>query len=133
MKRAIIAFTILMSTSAAQAANFSFTFTWDDLKLCNTGQPNRVSNPLFKVKGLPKGARYIYFELKDLAVPNYPHGGGWVEITRDGTVAANSFRYLSPCPPGGAHTYQWTATAKAEKSNGSPTLATATARRKYPQ
>ncbi|SLN37865.1 hypothetical protein TRL7639_01876 [Falsiruegeria litorea R37] len=118
-----------MATSAA--AEFKFTFDWSGLKLCTTGKPNTVANPRFKISGLPAGTTAVQFKLKDLDVPGYNHGGGWVKITQDGTVSANSFKYKSPCPPSGKHTYEWTATARTKK--GGKKLAVAKARRKYPE
>jgi phosphatidylethanolamine-binding protein (PEBP) family uncharacterized protein len=116
----------------AAAAEFKITFDWAGLKLCTSGSPNTVSNPLFKVSGLPKGTTYIKFKLTDLDVPGYPHGGGWVKISANGTVPGDVFRYKSPCPPSGAHSYEWTATAKTKKGAGGKVLGQAKARRKYP-
>ena len=119
-----------MMLAAPAAAEFKFSFDWSGLKLCNTGRPNTVTNPAFKVSGVPAGTTVIQFKLTDLNVPSYNHGGGWVKMTADGTAKAGSFRYKSPCPPSGQHSYQWTAIAKTKK-NGK-TLAKATAARKYP-
>ena len=57
---------------------------------------------------------------------------GPIEISKDGAVTANSFKYKSPCPPNGKHKYQWTAKAKDKKGFGGKTLATAKASRMYP-
>ena len=95
-----------------------------------SGNPNTVHNPLFKVSGVPQGTTVIRFQLKDLDVPGYNHGGGYVTIAKDGTVPAKSFKYKSPCPPSGKHTYEWTATAMTRK-NGKA-LAKAAARASYP-
>ena len=112
------------------AGEFRITFDWAGLKLCTSGSPNRVSNPRFGVSGLPAGTTVIKFTLKDLDVPGYDHGGGWVKMTSDGKVSSGAFKYKSPCPPSGKHTYQWTATAKTKK-NGKA-LGQSTAQRKYP-
>jgi len=81
------------------AAEFQFSFDWAGLKLCTSGSPNTVSNPQFKVTDLPNGTTFINFTLTDLDVPGYRHGGGWVEMSDNGTVPANAFEYQSPCPP----------------------------------
>ena len=64
--------------------------SWEGLKLCNTGRPNLVSNPIFKVSGLPKGTVGIDFRLKDLNVPSFNHGGGWIAFQR--STSGNSFK-----------------------------------------
>jgi len=123
-------FCAIALAGSAEAQQFKFSFDWAGLKLCTSGSPNRVSNPRFKVSGLPQGTTYISFRLKDLDVPGYNHGGGGVKISADGTVPAGAFKYKSPCPPNGPHLYEWTATAKTKK--GGKTLGTAKAQRKYP-
>ncbi|QBF33793.1 phospholipid-binding protein [Thalassococcus sp. S3] len=118
---------ILSATTAS--ADFSISFKWGDIPLCTSGKPNRVGNPQFVLKGVPQGTKVIEFRLKDLDVPSYNHGGGKVKVSGDGRMPAGIFKYKSPCPPSGAHTYEWTATAK----NGRQVLGTATARRRYPE
>ncbi|MEY8842970.1 hypothetical protein AB9K41_28390 [Cribrihabitans sp. XS_ASV171] len=114
------------------AAEFRIAFDWSGLQACTSGKPNVVANPRFRVSGLPAGTRAVRFRLTDLDVPHYDHGGGWVEMSADGTVPAGVFSYKSPCPPGRVHTYEWTAVAKTQKGGGK-TLATAKARRNYPE
>ena len=127
----VISLTIGMG-GIAQAGDFKIAFSWDGLKRCTTGRPNVVPNPIFIVSNLPKGTAGVDFRLKDLNVPSYNHGGGWIEITKDGKVAENSFNYKSPCPPNGKHKYEWTAKAKDKKGFVGKTLATARASRIYP-
>lgn len=118
--------------TGAAAEDFSISFTWDGLKSCTSGNPNRVGNPNFVVKGLPEGTQYVRFSLKDLDVPSYNHGGGVVKMSADGTVPSGAFKYKSPCPPNGVHTYEWTAVARTKKSGGTK-LGVATAQRNYPE
>lgn len=122
----------LVLLSTAPAAAFSFSFDWSGLKSCTSGRPNTVKNPAFRVRGLPKGTQSVVFRMKDLNVPRYNHGGGTVAMTKSGTVKSGAFRYKSPCPPGGRHTYQWTATAKSGARGSGKTLGVAKASRKYP-
>jgi len=110
-------------------ADFSLSFQWGGIARCTTGKPNKVGNPKFVLKGVPAGTTSIDFRLKDLNVPSYNHGGGKLKISGSGTVPSGAFTYKSPCPPDRVHTYEWTATAR----KGSKTLATAKARRKYPE
>lgn len=123
---------LCIAPTAALAEDFSIAFTWDGLKLCNTGWPNIVSNPEFDVKGLPEGTVGIQFKLTDLDNPGYNHGGGWAEIAKDGKIPPGAFRYESPCPPTGQNTYEWTATARTKKGFGGKKLGVAKARRPYP-
>jgi len=46
-------------------------------------------------------------------------------------IAPGAFKYKSPCPPGGVHTYEWTATAMTDRGGG--VLGTASATRQYPE
>ena len=118
--------------SIAQAGDFKITFSWDGLKRCTTGRTYVVANPIFIVSNLPEGMVGVDFRLKDLNVPSYNHGDGWIEISKDEKVAESSFKYKSPCPPNGKHKYQWTAKAKDKKGFVGKTLATAQASRTYP-
>lgn len=119
---------IALTASAAQA-EMSLSFKgWGNIPSCTTGRPNTVGNPAFTLKGVPAGTTRIHLRLKDLDVPSYNHGGGKVKMSSDGTIPAGTFKYKSPCPPSGRHTYEWTATAK----KGGKTLATAKAARQYP-
>ena len=44
---------------------FSFTFKWGDIPKCTTGNPNRVNNPIFELKGLPDGVTKLTFRMID--------------------------------------------------------------------
>lgn len=122
-----------MSTFAVQesrADDFSFSFEWGDLKLCTTGKPNRVSNPVFTLANVPAGAHTIKFRMKDVDVPNYNHGGGKASYSGTNIIESGAFKYKSPCPPNGTHTYQWKARILDADGNK---LTTATAERDYPE
>ncbi|MDQ2094192.1 YbhB/YbcL family Raf kinase inhibitor-like protein [Rhodalgimonas zhirmunskyi] len=119
---------LLTAAATTASAEMTLSFDWGNIPLCTTGRPNIVPNPTFILKGVPKGTTSVTFRLKDLDVPSYSHGGGKVGITGSGKVPPGYFKYKSPCPPSGQHTYEWTATAKA----GNKTLTTAKARKKYP-
>lgn len=115
----------------SDTAAFEISFTWGDLEPCNTGHPNIVDNPRFVLKGVPEGTAFIRFALKDHDAPRYDHGGGVVAYTGQEAIEPGAFKYKSPCPPGGVHTYEWTATAMTGKGGG--VLATARAARQYPE
>ena len=67
--------------------------------------------------------------MKDRDVPTYNHGGGKVDYTGADLIEPGAFKYKSPCPPSGKHTYEWIATAI--DANGGK-LGKAKARKKYP-
>jgi len=113
----------------AFGTDFSIGFDWGNLKKCTSGNPNSVSNPKFTLRGVPAGTATIQFRMTDLAVPSFSHGGGKVPYKGGSTIAPGAFKYLSPCPPNGAHNYQWTATALDAKGKK---LAEAKARKRYP-
>lgn len=128
MKSVSILAAALAFVATSAAADFKMSFTWGNIPSCTTGKPNRVPSPAFKLSGVPAGTTTIQFKLKDLNVPGYNHGGGKLKVTGSGTVPSGAFKYKSPCPPSGVHTYEWTATARA----GSKVLGQAKARRNYP-
>lgn len=66
------------------AKGFEIGFDWKGVKLCNTGNPNRVGNPVFSLKDVPVGTKYIRFKLVDRDVHSYNrsynYGGGVVAL-----------------------------------------------------
>ncbi|MCP5088768.1 MAG: phospholipid-binding protein [Rhodobacteraceae bacterium] len=121
----------LLLTLPQSAAAFSFTFQWGNLKPCTSGRPNTVTNPVFSLSDVPAGTKYIRFKLKDKDAPGYNHGGGVVAFNGQSAVKPGAFKYKSPCPPNGVHTYIWTATAQKKKNGGK--IGSASASRKYPE
>ncbi len=129
-KTKILALSLALGVGATNAQAFEINFTWDGLELCTSGSPNRVSNPVFALKNVPEGTKFIRFRLVDQDVPNYNHGGGVVKYTGQKSIQPGAFKYKSPCPPNGRHTYQWQASAQTKKNGGK--LATTARTRKYP-
>lgn len=127
MKKIALA-ALICALSASPAFAMSLSFEWGNLARCTDGNPNRVNNPSFKLSGVPAGTKKISFRMKDRDVPSYNHGGGTVDY-KGNNIAPGAFKYKSPCPPDGRHTYEWKATAKDASGK---TLGTATARKKYP-
>ncbi len=129
MPRLALTTAALLLAATSAAAEFSLSFKWGDIPLCTSGRPNTVGSPQFVIRDLPAGTTRVDFKLKDLDAPNYNHGGGRLKLSQSGTIPGGVFKYKSPCPPGGVHTYEWTATAR----KGSTVLGKATARRRYPE
>jgi len=126
---------ILLSlfVTPATAAEFTISFEWGNIPLCNSGRPNTVPNPRFVLSNVPEGTKFIEFIMTDLDVPSYNHGGGTVEYTGNNIIEPGAFTYLSPCPPSGSHSYQWTATARKKTGMLGGSLGKAKATRKYPE
>lgn len=122
----------LATMGAATADDFTIAFEWGDIPLCTTGRPNIVDNPRFTLSGVPEGTQYISFNMVDLDVPSYQHGGGGVAYTGQDVIEPGAFTYKSPCPPSGSHTYEWTAKAEDSDSMFSDTLGKASASKVYP-
>lgn len=119
----------LLTFIAQPALAFEIGFDWGNIPSCTNGNPNTVSSPAFSISGLPVGTTQLKFKLTDLDVPSYNHGGGAIAFAGGKTVPAGAFRYQSPCPPNGTHTYQWTATALDASGKK---LGTAKAKKNYP-
>jgi hypothetical protein len=126
---AFIAAALVLIASPA-LADMGVSFTWGDIPRCTSGHPGTVPSPQFVLTGVPAGTATVDFRLKDLNVPSYNHGGATLRMGGAGTVPFGTFTYRSPCPPGGVHTYEWRVTARDAAGNA---LATATARRTYPE
>lgn len=130
-KSSLILTSVLLATMpiASSASAFSISFSWGNIPACNNGRPNRVENPNFRLSSVPEGTTKIKFKMVDRNVPSYRHGGGSVKYTGQTTIAPGAFKYKSPCPPGGSHTYEWTATAIGK---GNKKLGEAKAAKRYP-
>jgi len=118
-----------MTKSIKPEASFSFSFDWGDIPLCTSGHPNIVDNPIFRLSNVPIGTEMIAFRLTDEQVPSYPHGCGTIPYAGQATIMPGAFRYRSPCPPGGSHTYTWSAEALSHQGKS---LARAEASLQYP-
>jgi phosphatidylethanolamine-binding protein (PEBP) family uncharacterized protein len=125
----ISAGTAIYFATYSTALAFNVSFNWGSIPRCTSGNPNTVGSPAFKLNGVPKGTTKLSFRLRDNNVPSYNHGGGSVPYAGGPSISAGAFKYKSPCPPDGSHTYTWSVTA-VDKSG--KTLGTASASRKYP-
>lgn len=128
-KTFLVAAIISAAFLAVPTYAFDLAFEWGNIRLCTSGSPNRVDNPTFTVNGVPQGTAQLQFQLVDVDVPQFQHGGGKVAYTGQKTIGPGAFKYLSPCPPNGSHTYRWT--AKALDAQGK-TLDIAKSSKSYP-
>jgi hypothetical protein len=119
-----IAMLLAVDMTGSTAAATSLRFSWGGVARCNS------SPPAFTLAGVPPGTSRLAFNMVDLNLPSFPHGGGTVSYQGDNAVAAGSFSYQGPCPPAGQqHNYRWT--VRALDSTGR-TLATASATGRFP-
>lgn len=121
--------TLAVLLPASPSLAFGLKFDWGKIPMCNSGYPNTVPNPAFTLTDVPAGTKTLRFRMVDLDVPDYDHGGGKVAYAGSAAIAPGAFKYQSPCPPDGSHTYQWTVTALGD---GNKTLGTARASKAYP-
>lgn len=124
MKKSLAAFVFGAGSAlvlASPASALSASFAW-----CGSGSPG------FTVGGVPKGTTKLRFDMVDLNVPSYRHGGGSVDYSGQKSIpcGALGWGYSGPNPPAGqVHTYEFT--IQAIGADGK-TLGTAKARRKFP-
>jgi len=113
---------VALGLSASGALAYSASFRW-----CGAGSPS------FTLNDVPPETATLQFAMTDLNVPSFHHGGGKVAYHGQAEVPCGAFSsgFVGPSPPAGqVHTYQFTIRALA--ANGAA-LATATARRKFPE
>lgn len=135
MRRFLVLLTPIMALTLAQNAiadEFSLSFEWGDIPSCTSGNPNRVDNPVFTLKNVPAGTKFLSFNMTDLDKPSFNHGGGTIEYSGQDVIAPGAFKYESPCPPDGTHTYEWSVKAKESDGFFSGSLGSATATKAYP-
>ncbi len=111
---------------AENAAQLGVKFEWPKKSGCG------MVSPEILVTNIPAGTRYLKADMTDLDMPSYPHGGGLVEYSGTGKIAAGALKsFEGPCPPGGAHRYEFIVRAlNAEKTVA---LGEGKAMRSYPE
>jgi len=112
---------LAMAAAPAQAQAFTVSFSWAGIPACE-----RIS-PAFTLGGVPAGTKHLRFEMHDLNVPGFHHGGSSIGYQGD-AVKQGAIRYIGPCPPQGErHRYRWTVEALNDKGKVlGKTTATAT-------
>ena len=92
---------LAMAAAPGRAEAFTARFSWSGIPACE-----KIS-PAFDLGGVPAGTKRLRFEMTDLDVPTFYHGGSTIayqsEAVRQGVI-----RYIGPCPPRGErHRYRW--------------------------
>ncbi|WP_420541603.1 YbhB/YbcL family Raf kinase inhibitor-like protein [Rhodosalinus sediminis] len=90
---------------AENVSRLGVEFSWEDTSRCSS------ESPAFTITDVPPQADQLRFEMKDLDVPSFNHGGGTVEYSGGNQVPAGAFSYTGPCPPAGSHDYEFTVEA----------------------
>jgi phosphatidylethanolamine-binding protein (PEBP) family uncharacterized protein len=96
---------VLAAGTAWAQAPLTVDFSWAGTAACGT------KPPAFKIGGIPAGTKKLRLAMKDLDKASFDHGGGTIDYSGSGEIAAGAFFYTGPCPLGGAHRYQWTVQA----------------------
>jgi phosphatidylethanolamine-binding protein (PEBP) family uncharacterized protein len=110
--------------ACSDAIAMSLSFSWTGVARCSSNPP------AFTLSDVPPGTSRLAFNMIDLNLPSYPHGGGTIPYQGGSQIAAGSFFYKGPCPPEHQrHNYRWTVKAL---DAGGKTLATASAASSFP-
>ena len=113
-----------VDVTCSVAIAMSLSFSWTGVARCSS------SPPAFTLSDVPPGTSRLAFNMVDLNVPSYPHGGGTISYQGGNQIAAGSFSYKGPCPPEHQrHNYRWTVKAL---DAGGKTLATTSAASPFP-
>jgi len=113
-----------VDVTCSVAIAMSLSFSWTGVARCSS------SPPAFTLSDVPPGTSRLAFNMVDLNVPSYPHGGGTISYQGGNQIAAGSFSYKGPCPPEHQrHNYRWTVKAL---DAGGKTLATTSATSAFP-
>jgi hypothetical protein len=115
---------VAVDVACSEAIAMSLSFSWTGVARCSS------SPPAFTLSDVPPDTSRLAFNMVDLNLPSYPHGGGTISYQGSTQIAAGSFSYKGPCPPERQrHNYRWT--VRALDAAGK-TLATASAANPFP-
>jgi phosphatidylethanolamine-binding protein (PEBP) family uncharacterized protein len=119
----MVAAGLAAAMAPGQASAFSVSFSWAGIPACE-----KIS-PAFQLARVPAGTTRLSFEMRDLDVPGFHHGGS--TVVYDGEmVKQGAIKYIGPCPPAGQrHRYRWT--IEAIDASGE-VLATTTVTQRFP-
>jgi phosphatidylethanolamine-binding protein (PEBP) family uncharacterized protein len=121
--RTIMACVVSIAFAGTAMADMKVSFEWGP-----TGKCFDSKSPPFKVSGVPAGTAKLSFLMRNLDVPDFPHGGGKVNYTGQADVPYGSFRYKGPCPP---QKHRYSFEVKALDAKGKE-LGKATAAKSFP-
>jgi hypothetical protein len=121
---AVLTMIVAVDVACSEAIAMSLSFSWTGVARCSS------SPPAFTLSDVPPETSRLAFNMVDLNLPSYPHGGGTISYQGGSQIAAGSFSYKGPCPPERQrHNYRWTVKAL---DAGGKALATASAASPFP-
>ena len=96
--------------ATASATAFEVEFDFSNVRPCAGGALRITPSPEFRLADVPDGTAALDFFLADITV-DFDHGGRELPYAGGAVIAADSFKYVGPCPTSGTHTYEWTVRA----------------------
>src|SRR6516165_8454977 len=84
--------TIVAVDMAHLAVAMSLDFSWAGVAGC-TSKP-----PAFTLSDVPNGTSRLAFNMDDLNLPSFPHGGAMIEYKAGDQLAVGTFPYQGPSP-----------------------------------
>jgi Phosphatidylethanolamine-binding protein len=121
---AVLTAIVAVDVTCSSAVAMSLSLSWSGVARCSS------SPPAFTLSDVPPSTRRLSFNMVDLNMPSYPHGGGTISYQGGNQIAAGSFSYKGPCPrEHQRHNYRWTVRAL---NAGGKTLATTSAASPFP-
>ncbi len=104
----VVCLTLLLAAVATPTMAFEADFSFTGVRPCAGGAQRITPSPEFRLTNVPGGTAALDFFLLDLTA-NFEHGGRKLDYAGEPIIAADTFKYIGPCPPLHAtHTYQWT-------------------------
>jgi len=90
------------------AAAFEASFDFSNVRACAGGALRITPSPEFRLSDVPAGTAALDFFLVDITI-GFDHGGRQIAYSGEPVIAADSFKYVGPCPDlDNTHTYEWT-------------------------
>ncbi len=89
------------------AVEMDVDFSWAGIQACSHESPE------IRVANIPDGTTELRIRLKDINLPAWNHGGGWVTNDDSGLIPAGALNigYNGPCQPDGRHKYEFSVMA----------------------
>jgi len=92
---------------ASPAAAFEVDFDFSNVRACAGGALRITPSPEFRLTNVPAGTTTLHFSLQDLTA-ELAHGERKLAYAGEAVIAADTFKYVGPCPIKGTHSYEWT-------------------------
>ena len=82
---AVAAVLTTIGAVCSDATAMSLSFSWTGVARCSSNPPP------FTLSDVPPGTSRLAFNMVDLNLPSYPHGGGTIPYQGNSQIAAGSF------------------------------------------